>query len=106
MNRLNNGSSIGQPPLPEVHTSPYGGAMDMRIQSYRPVTVQSFSGGAGGQSGRAVAVTDARQNGPVPAVSAISSYRADLATLAAELRQASGTGYTDTVRGSKVNILA
>jgi predicted MarR family transcription regulator len=75
--------------------------MDFRVQAYRPVTVQSFNSGGG----RAVAVSDARQSGPVPSVAAINPYNQNLSRLATELRQATG-GYTDSVRGGKINILA
>lgn len=82
--------------------------MDIRVQAYRPVTVQSF----GGTDSRAVAISDARQGGPVPAVAPIGGNRPNLNELASQLRQATkqvantGGGYTDATRGSNLNILA
>jgi hypothetical protein len=81
--------------------------MDIRVQAYRPVTVQSF----GGTAGRAVAVSDARQGSPILPVAPIGGQRSNLADLASQLQQAtrqtaSTGGYTDATRGSNINILA
>ncbi len=81
--------------------------MDIRVQAYRPVTVQSFAG----SGGRAVAVSDARQSAPVAPISAIgANSRSSLQEMAGQLRQLSNTmannGYTDATRGSNINILA
>lgn len=81
--------------------------MDIRVQAYRPVTVQSF----GGSGSRAVAISDTRQGGPILPVTPISGQRSNLAELASQLQQAtrqtaSTGGYTDATRGSNINILA
>jgi hypothetical protein len=81
--------------------------MDIRVQAYRPVTVQSF----GGAGGRAVAVSDARQGGPVRPVPPVSGNAGQAAAnigqaVGATRQTANGGGYTDATRGGNVNILA
>jgi len=80
--------------------------MDIRVQAYRPVTVQSF----GGNGGRTVAVSDARQGGPVSPVPAIGANRTQAQQsfnqAIGTARQVAGGGYTDATRGSNLKILA
>jgi len=78
--------------------------MDIRIASYntgsaRPVNLTTFS-----KPGSPMATTyvqNAAQSGPVPAVDAISASRTTQSS-----QVANGGGYTDSVRGSIINILA
>ncbi len=78
--------------------------MDIRVASYntgtaRPVSVTTFS-----QTGNPFAtayVQNAAANGPVQAVNQASAVSGDRGT-----QTANGDGYTDSVRGSIINILA
>ena len=82
--------------------------MDIRIASYntgsaRPVNLTTFS-----KPGSPMATTyvqNAAQSGPVPAVDAISASRTTQSSQTGS-QIANGGGYTDSVRGSIINILA
>lgn len=78
--------------------------MDIRVASYntgtaRPVNVTTFS-----QTGNPLAtayVQNAAANGPVQAVNQTHAVQGGRGT-----QTANGDGYTDSVRGSIINILA
>ncbi len=78
--------------------------MDIRIASYnagtaRPVNVSTFS--KAGSPMATAYVQNAAQSGPVTAVESISAARTTPSS-----QVANGGGYTDSVRGSIINILA
>ncbi len=70
--------------------------MDIRVAAYKPsVTVSTFTNGPTATT----YVQNAAQSGPVTAVAAINSVRNQVAAQPND-------GYTDSVRGSLINILA
>ena len=89
--------------------------MDIRVAAYNPVTVSTFS--RPGSPLATAVVQNAQQSGPVSAARSTSRVNSSAANAAAEafrnlapqnqrISQNPSGGYTDSVRGSLVNILA
>lgn len=74
--------------------------MDIRVAAYSPVTVSTFS--RAGSSTATTYVQNAATSGPVSAVAPIQQMQDSTRSLASNPSE----GYTDSVRGSLVNILA
>lgn len=74
--------------------------MDIRVTAYNPVTVSTFSNK--GNPFATSVVQNANTSGPVQAIQSLQGAQGNTRTANA----GGNGGYTDTIRGSLINILA